>query len=127
MSSLLFSSATVVKSLRVDAKCVFVYGNTLVDFGVQDRLLNVYRSFRRLEVFDARSLTLTQNTFSYFAALPGVRKFRFSIGSQELKGFVDSNSSEHIFMELTAFDIETDDLEEVARLIEQKGFGRLEH
>jgi hypothetical protein len=30
-------------------------------------------------------------------------------------------------MELTAFDIETDDLEEVARLIEQKGFGRLEH
>jgi hypothetical protein len=59
MSSLLFSSATVVKSFRVDAKCVFVNGNTLVDFGVQDRLLNVYRSFRRLEVFDARSLTLT--------------------------------------------------------------------
>ena len=86
-------------------------------------------NFQRLEVFDARSSTLTHNTLTqaHFAALPTLRTCRFSIGAEELKIFVDSGSSGYIFMELADFNIETDGLEEAARLIEQKGFGRLEH
>jgi hypothetical protein len=101
MSSLLLSSATAVKSFRVDASWALDYRTTLADFGVQGCILNVYRSFRRLEVFHARSLTLTHDTFSHFAALPTLRTFSFSISAEELRRFVDSNLSEHIFRELT--------------------------
>ena len=127
VSSLLLLSATVIKYFHLRTRYSVVFEKLRADVAVHDGLLNVYRNFRRLEVFDARSSMLTHNTLAHFAALSTLRAFRFSIGAEELKGFVDSNSSKYIFMELTDFVIQTDDLEEATRLVEQKGFGRLEH